>query len=122
MDGFQLIGRLRERNIGLPAILITGRPSDDLPHRAEAAGFRCVVEKPFEDDLLLDGIQDALAADALVMHGDLRSPLVNISGVSGELWPWGHDAPLQGCRADCSRPEEYRARTERVAIGKGGYV
>lgn len=122
MDGFQLVGRLRERNIGLPAILIIGRPSDDLHQRAEAAGFRCVVEKPFEDDLLLDGIQDALVADARVMRGDLRSSLEKISGVSGELWPWGHDAPLEGCWADCSRPEECRARTERVAIGKGGYV
>src|SRR6478752_1639974 len=38
MDGIQLVDRLRERNIGLPAILITGRPSDDLHHCAEAAG------------------------------------------------------------------------------------
>lgn len=122
MDGFQLVGRLRERSIGLPAILITGRPSDDLQQRAETAGFRCVIEKPFEDDLLLDGVQDALAADARVMRGDLRSPLEKITGVSGELWSWGHDAPLEGCWADCSRPEEYRARTGRVAIGEGGYV
>jgi two-component system, LuxR family, response regulator FixJ len=74
MDGFQLVGRLRERNIGLPAILITGRRSDDLRHRAEAAGFRCVVEKPFEDGSLLEGIQDALAADARVRLGGLRKP------------------------------------------------
>ncbi|MGU3407845.1 response regulator [Methylobacterium brachiatum] len=63
MDAFQLVCRLRERNIGLPAILITGRPLDDLHHRAEAAGFRCVVEKPFEGGSLLESIQDALAAD-----------------------------------------------------------
>lgn len=122
MDGLQLVGRLRERNIGLPANLITWRPSDDLHHCAEAARFRCVIEQPFEHDLLLDGVQYALAADARVMRADLRSPLGKISGVSGELWSWGHDAPLEGCRADCSRLEEYRARTGRVAIGEGGYV
>ncbi|WP_345970421.1 response regulator transcription factor [Methylorubrum rhodesianum] len=64
MDGFQLVGRLRDRNVDLPAILITARPSFDLQRRAADAGFRRVVEKPFEDSSLLDGIHDALAASA----------------------------------------------------------
>jgi FixJ family two-component response regulator len=62
MDGFELVGRLRDRNVDLPAILITGRPSGDLQRRAARAGFCSVVEKPFEDGSLLDGIHDALAA------------------------------------------------------------
>ena len=64
MDGFELVGRLRDRNVDLPAILITGRPLGDLQRRATHAGFRRVVEKPFEDGSLLDGIHDALAATA----------------------------------------------------------
>jgi FixJ family two-component response regulator len=71
MDGFQLVGRLRERHIDLPAILITGRSSDDLYHRAEAAGFFRLVEKPFEDSSLLDSIQDALAVSARATLADL---------------------------------------------------
>ncbi|MGT2480858.1 response regulator [Methylobacterium oryzae CBMB20] len=61
LDGIELVGRLRGRDVGLPAILITARPSDDLQQRARRAGFLRVVEKPFEDGSLLAGIHDALA-------------------------------------------------------------
>lgn len=62
LDGVQLVGRLRDRAVDLPAILITGRSTNDLRRRAKAAGFHRVVDKPFEDGALLDGIHDALAA------------------------------------------------------------
>lgn len=64
MDGLELVGRLRDRAVELPAILITARPTGDLRRRASHAGFRDVVEKPLEDGTLLDGIRDALAAVA----------------------------------------------------------
>ena len=64
MDGVQLVGRLRDRAVDLPAILITGCPTDDLQRRAKAAGFRRVVDKPFEDGSLLDGIHEALVASS----------------------------------------------------------
>lgn len=64
MDGFQLVARLRERSVALPAILITGRLSGDLGRLAADAGFRRVVEKPFEDGSLLEGIHEALACHA----------------------------------------------------------
>ncbi|MFC6790943.1 response regulator [Methylobacterium komagatae] len=62
MDGLELVGQLRDRAIDLPAILITARPTDDLHRRASHAGCRGVIEKPFEDGSLLDGIRDALGA------------------------------------------------------------
>lgn len=62
MDGLELVGQLRDRAIDLPAILITARPTDDLYRRASYAGCRGVIEKPFEDGSLLDGIRDALGA------------------------------------------------------------
>ncbi|MEE8631355.1 MULTISPECIES: response regulator [Methylobacterium] len=64
MDGVELVGRLRARRVGLPAILVTGRLTEELRHRAARAGFRQVVEKPFEDGSLLAGIHDALSASA----------------------------------------------------------
>jgi two-component system, LuxR family, response regulator FixJ len=64
MDGVELVGRLRGRAVILPAILITGRATEALRRRAARAGFRQVVEKPFEDGALLDGIRAALAASA----------------------------------------------------------
>lgn len=65
MDGVALVDTLRARRIGLPAILITGRLTDAVRQRAARAGFRQVVEKPFEDGSLLAGIQDALAATSI---------------------------------------------------------
>lgn len=62
MDGLELVGQLRDRAVDLPAILITARPTDDLHRRASHAGCRGVIEKPFEDGSLLDGIRDALGA------------------------------------------------------------
>ncbi|KMO34401.1 histidine kinase [Methylobacterium variabile] len=62
MDGVELVGRLRARRVGLPAILVTGRLTEALQQRAARTGFRQVVEKPFEDGSLLAGIRDALAA------------------------------------------------------------
>jgi two-component system response regulator FixJ len=64
MDGLALVDTLRARRIGLPAILVTGRLTEELRQRATRAGFRQVVEKPFEDGSLLAGIHDALAASA----------------------------------------------------------
>ena len=63
----ELVARLRARNVALPAILITGRLSGDLGRLAADAGFRRVVEKPFEDGSLLEGIHEALA-----LHPDDR--------------------------------------------------
>ncbi len=60
MDGVELVGQLRGRKVGLPVILITGRCTKALRARAAQAGIRQVVEKPFEDCALLDGIRDAL--------------------------------------------------------------
>lgn len=115
MSGFQLVGRPRKRNIGLPAILITGRRSDDLHHRAEAAGFRCVVAKPFEESSLLESIQGALTAGARVRLGGLRKfdqeHIPEPRATIGELWIWTHDAPPARSPAHRSRPEGQRIRT-----------
>ena len=62
MDGIDLVGRLRGRNVDLPAILITTPGPPWLRERALRAGFRLVLEKPLEDSALLDGITGALAA------------------------------------------------------------
>jgi FixJ family two-component response regulator len=61
MTGVELVRRLRSRAVGLPAILITGKATDDLRDRAAEAGFRQVLEKPLEDSALVEGIRSALA-------------------------------------------------------------
>lgn len=62
MNGIDLVSRLREHHIDLPAILITTPGSPCLRERALRAGFRLVLEKPLEDGALLDGIAGALTA------------------------------------------------------------
>lgn len=61
MDGLELVRHLRDRDVSLPALLITARPTTELRRRANHAGFRDVIEKPFEDGALLGGISGALA-------------------------------------------------------------
>lgn len=60
MPGLDVVQRLRERNVVLPAILITSHPSAAVRGRAEGAGV-AVVEKPLLTDALLHQIHDALA-------------------------------------------------------------
>lgn len=61
MTGVELVDRLRERFIDIPAILITAKASDDLRLSAALSGIRQVLEKPLEDGALLEGVRSAIA-------------------------------------------------------------
>jgi FixJ family two-component response regulator len=61
ITGIELVGRIRDLSLDIPAILITGKASDDLRLTAALSGIRQVLEKPLEDSALLDGIRSALA-------------------------------------------------------------
>ena len=62
MDGLELIGRLRERRIPVPAILMTTHATDRLHARAAVAGVRVVLEKPFLENALAASIETLLGA------------------------------------------------------------
>jgi two-component system response regulator FixJ len=64
MNGLDLLARLRERNIRLPAILITTHPSAAIRNRAALAGVR-LIEKPLLSDTLFEGIRAALGEPGL---------------------------------------------------------
>ena len=66
MNGLDLLARLRDRKVSLPAILITTDPSAAVRGRAATAGVR-LVEKPLLSDALFQGIGAAL--------GDIARPL-----------------------------------------------
>ncbi len=58
MDGFELLRRLRARNIRSPAIiLLTNHATSGLRARAGAAGVRLVLEKPLLDTVLVDSVR-----------------------------------------------------------------
>jgi two-component system response regulator FixJ len=60
MNGIDLAGRLRNRDIAAPVILITGYPDENISARAEAAGVRHVLLKPLLDDSLVTRIRGAI--------------------------------------------------------------
>jgi two-component system, LuxR family, response regulator FixJ len=60
MNGIDLAGRLRNRDIAAPVILITGYPDENIAARAEAAGVRDVLLKPLLDDSLVSRIRGAI--------------------------------------------------------------
>ena len=62
MDGLELVETLRERQVTLPAILITGRASNHLRTFAARAGIQQVLEKPLSDGALIAVIRQALKA------------------------------------------------------------
>jgi two-component system response regulator FixJ len=57
--GLQLVSRLRAQGVTLPVALITGSPSADLIRLARDLDVAKVMEKPLDDELLLDFIEHA---------------------------------------------------------------
>jgi FixJ family two-component response regulator len=64
MNGLDLLARLRERNVRLPAILITTHPGARIRDRAALAGAR-LIEKPLLSDTLFQGIRAAVGEPGL---------------------------------------------------------
>jgi two-component system response regulator FixJ len=60
MDGLALQEELVNRKVGLPVIIVTGHGDVPLAVRAMKAGAVDFIEKPFDDELLLQSINQAL--------------------------------------------------------------
>ena len=72
IDGVELLRNLRDRGIRIPAIVITGH--DDVPMAVAAmkAGALDFIEKPFEDQVLIDSIRNAAATIGVAGSNDIR--------------------------------------------------
>jgi two-component system response regulator FixJ len=60
MSGIELAGRLRNRDIDAPIILITGYPDEDILKKASAAGIHHVLLKPHLEENLATRIRGAI--------------------------------------------------------------
>jgi two-component system response regulator FixJ len=60
MSGIDLIRRLREENYQLPVIVITGHGDVALAVEAMKLGAADFIEKPFDDEVLLNSVRSAL--------------------------------------------------------------
>lgn len=64
VSGIELVRKLKERQIDLPIIMITGHGDVPLAVEAMRAGVIDFIEKPFENDVLLKSIRAALDVQA----------------------------------------------------------
>ena len=64
MSGLELQEQLRNQQIGIPVIIITGHGDVSMAVKAMKSGALDFIEKPFNEETLLDSIQRALEADA----------------------------------------------------------
>jgi len=64
MSGLELQRKLSERGISLPVTVITGHGDVDMAVRAMKGGAFDFIQKPFNDQVLLDLIQSALEKSA----------------------------------------------------------
>lgn len=60
MDGLELQEEVVRRRLGLPVVMITGHGDVPLAVRAMKAGAIDFIEKPFDDEMLLNSIRRAL--------------------------------------------------------------
>jgi len=66
MDAFEVLQRLRERELSLPVILLTSAATPALWGRAQAAGVWMVLEKPILDNRLVEAVTSVLAGQRAV--------------------------------------------------------
>jgi FixJ family two-component response regulator len=61
MNGLELLELLRSGGIGIPTIVISGRPSQASTDRALKAGAVAVLDKPFQSKVILSLVESAVA-------------------------------------------------------------
>jgi two-component system, LuxR family, response regulator FixJ len=56
MSGLELAAWLRKQRVNVPVILMTSNPTEELRLSAALSGISQVLEKPPEDDALMDAV------------------------------------------------------------------
>ena len=84
MSGIDLLRRLRDLRIDLPVIVMTGHGDVPLAVEAMKAGASDFIEKPFDDQVLLDALRTALAgrnsdAKRQAEHAEIQERLGSLS-------------------------------------------
>jgi len=80
ISGIELLRRMKELNIAMPAIVITGHADVPLAVEAMKIGAFDFIEKPFDDELLLAAVRGALGR-----HATERQHLAERSQIEARL-------------------------------------
>ncbi|HET9903125.1 MAG TPA: response regulator FixJ [Xanthobacteraceae bacterium] len=70
IDGLELLRRLRSAGVRVPVIVITGHGEISMAVEAMKIGATDFLEKPFDDDILLAAVRNALSAQERSEHED----------------------------------------------------
>ncbi|MEW7981753.1 MAG: response regulator transcription factor [gamma proteobacterium symbiont of Phacoides pectinatus] len=89
MSGLELQEQFNHRQIRIPIIIITGHGDVPMAVRAMKAGAVDFIEKPFNDELLLESIRNALARDT--EHRSCQAEQAEITARLGQLTPREHE-------------------------------
>ena len=89
MGGLELQDYLSRREIRIPVIIITGHGDVAMAVKAMKAGAVDFIEKPFDDEQLLNSIRKALAYDE--QHRALHARKAEIAARLAELTPREHE-------------------------------
>jgi two-component system response regulator FixJ len=85
MSGLQLQDQLEERGIGLPVIFLTGHGDVPMAVAAVKKGALDFIQKPYNDQQLLDLVNEALRRDADMREHEARSQ--QIAGLVASMTP-----------------------------------
>src|SRR5476651_383161 len=72
MGGLNVQEAMRERELDLPIIFVSGHADVPIVVRAFKAGAHDFIEKPYNEQLLLDSVQQALSNGAANRSGNLE--------------------------------------------------
>jgi two-component system response regulator FixJ len=82
MTGIELLRQVKERAPCLPAIVITGHGDVPLAVEAMKAGATDFIEKPFDEEAILDAVKTALERSGEGEDGDIAAVNARIASLS----------------------------------------
>ena len=77
MSGIELLQRLRELQVSLPVIVVSGHGDVPLAVEAMKTGALDFIEKPFDDDVFLRAVRLALSAHAVDSQRQAQKATIN---------------------------------------------